>query len=155
MSDLAQHAAGATDGLAPPGPAPIGLVTFLVGGVEYGVPVAAVHEVVPVEAITRVPAAPPHLRGLTTHRGRMIPVIDLATVLTGTRLAAIGPHARMVAVELGARIVGLLVDRTAAVVSVPAVAAEPAPRHRAVAWCVSWQGREVQVLDVDRLLEAP
>jgi purine-binding chemotaxis protein CheW len=110
-----------------------GLVTFFVGGVEYGVPVERVHEIVRVDTITRVPAAPHHLRGLTTHRGRMIPVVDLATALRGDpHMVPLGAHARMVAVEVGARVVGLLVDRTSAVV----------------------QGRPVQVLDVDRLLEA-
>jgi purine-binding chemotaxis protein CheW len=130
MTDLGQQPDAPEENAAPP---PVGLVTFFVAGVEYGVPVARVHEVVRVETITRVPLAPPHVRGLTTHRGRMIPVIDLAAVL-GQGPAIIGPHARMVAVEIATRIVGLLVDRTAA---------------------VSWHGHEIRVLDLDRLLEAP
>jgi purine-binding chemotaxis protein CheW len=132
------------------------LVTFFAGGAEYGVSVERVHEVVRLDAVTRVPAAPPHVRGLTTHRGRMIPVLDLSMML-GARAPTHGAQARLVTVSAGARLVGLLVDRTAAVVSVPGPAAGPeGPRPAGlVTRTAEWQGRPVQVLDVDRLLEGP
>jgi purine-binding chemotaxis protein CheW len=118
------------------------LVAFSVAGRDYGVPVERVQEVVRVGAITRVPAAPRHACGVTNHRGRIIPVIDVATAVgdAGASGTATGRDARLLAVEVGDRVVGLLVERTLAVVSV--AADEP-----------SWRGRPLHVLDVERVVE--
>jgi chemotaxis signal transduction protein len=116
------------------------LVAFTVAGRDYGVPVERVQEVVRVGTITRVPASPRHARGVTNHRGRIIPVIDVATAVGAAAAGATGRDARLLAVEVGDRVVGLLVERTLAVVSV--AADEP-----------SWRGRPLHVLDVERVVE--
>jgi purine-binding chemotaxis protein CheW len=135
--------AGAEAGIDDPtaGAVPaVRLVAFAVAGRDYGVPVECVQEVVRVGAITRVPSAPRHARGVTNHRGRIIPVIDVATAVGAAGGAVPGRDARLLAVEVGERVVGLLVDRTLAVVSVAA----DEPR---------WLGRPLQVLDVERVVE--
>jgi chemotaxis signal transduction protein len=40
-----------------------------------------VREVLRVGDITRVPEAPPHIRGVTSVRGRILPVVELRTRL--------------------------------------------------------------------------
>lgn len=83
-----------------------------VAGRPHAVPVARVQEVMRVAAITRVPHAPPYVRGLTTLRGRLVPVIDVGA-------AGQGAQARIVVVTIGARLIGLLVDRVGAVGAPP------------------------------------
>jgi purine-binding chemotaxis protein CheW len=52
-------------------------VVFDLGGERYGLPVAAVDEIVRrPDQLTRVPLAPPFVDGIMSLRGKMIPVID-------------------------------------------------------------------------------
>jgi len=54
---------------------------FRLGGEEYAVMAADVREVLEIRELTRVPNAPDYLPGVTSLRGRMLPVIDLYTRL--------------------------------------------------------------------------
>lgn len=51
--------------------------TFFVDGMRFGVDVQKVQEVVPYQEMTRVPLAPPTVRGLLNLRGRIVTGIDL------------------------------------------------------------------------------
>lgn len=51
--------------------------TFRVGSLFLGVPVTEVQEVLRHQQMTRVPKAPPAIRGLINLRGRIVPAIDL------------------------------------------------------------------------------
>ena len=75
--------------------------------------VGRVQEIMRVASITRVPQAPAHVRGLTTLRGRLLPVIDVGA-------AGDGAQARVVVVALERRLIGVLVDRVLGVVVAPA-----------------------------------
>src|SRR6185295_8912154 len=52
-----------------PGPE-LHLLTFALDREEFGIPVTQVREVIRVSDITRVPQAPPHVRGVANLRGR-------------------------------------------------------------------------------------
>jgi chemotaxis signal transduction protein len=68
-----------------PEPAPVApplhLVTFVLDREEFGIPIGRVREVLRVGDITRVPEAPLHIRGVTSVRGRILPVVELRTRL--------------------------------------------------------------------------
>src|SRR6516164_2056697 len=51
--------------------------TFFLDGLRFGVDVQKVQEVVPFQEMTRVPLAPPTVRGLLNLRGQIVPGIDL------------------------------------------------------------------------------
>jgi purine-binding chemotaxis protein CheW len=51
--------------------------TFFVDGLRFGVDVQKVQEVVPYQKMTRVPLAPPTVRGLLNLRGQIVTGIDL------------------------------------------------------------------------------
>jgi len=53
------------------------LCTFFLDGLRFGVDVQQVQEVVPYQEMTRVPLAPPTVRGLLNLRGQIITGIDL------------------------------------------------------------------------------
>src|SRR5262249_24081375 len=51
--------------------------TFFLDGMRFGVEVHKVQEVVPYQEMTRVPLAPPTVRGLLNLRGQIVTGIDL------------------------------------------------------------------------------
>lgn len=51
--------------------------TFFLDGLRFGVDVQRVQEVVPYQEMTRVPLAPPAVRGLLNLRGQIVTGIDL------------------------------------------------------------------------------
>jgi len=53
-------------------------LTFFIAGEEYAVSLEFVREVIPYDTITRVPAMPEAVRGVTNLRGSVVPVVDLA-----------------------------------------------------------------------------
>lgn len=59
-------------------------LVFACGASWYAVPAETAAEVVGFPELTRVPGAPSHLLGVFAHRGEVIPVVDLATLVGGT-----------------------------------------------------------------------
>ncbi|HML56512.1 MAG TPA: chemotaxis protein CheW [Solidesulfovibrio magneticus] len=57
------------------------LVGFTVAGQELAVPIAQVQEVLRAMPLTRLPAAPAHIVGVTNLRGRVAPMVDLARIM--------------------------------------------------------------------------
>lgn len=102
------------------------LVTFDLGAEAYAVPIAMVREIVRVGDLTRVPNAPPHIRGVMNLRGRVLPVVELRTRL-GLPALDPTPAARIVVAEVRGRLLGYLVDRVAEVTRIGegSVAAPP------------------------------
>lgn len=91
-----------------------GVICVEVAGSAYGIPVAEVQEVIGYRAPTRVFHAPSALAGITSLRGEVLPIIDLASLLDGTaetRVEALEPRVVVVR-ELGGarRRAGLKVD---------------------------------------------
>lgn len=57
---------------------PAQYLTFHLAGEEYAIGILRVKEIIQYEAITRVPTAPPSIRGVINLRGSVVPVVDLA-----------------------------------------------------------------------------
>ncbi|MBW3584022.1 MAG: chemotaxis protein CheW [Euryarchaeota archaeon] len=60
-------------------------VVFSTGGSRYALPVETVRKVVPLGPITPVPGTSQRVAGAVNHEGMVLPVIDLAVALGGTR----------------------------------------------------------------------
>jgi purine-binding chemotaxis protein CheW len=101
-------------------------VAFVLGQEEFGLPVESVREVLRVGEVTRVPQAPPHIRGVMNVRGSILPVVEIRTRIGLVPLDP-GPDARVVVLEVGERALGLLVDRVARVAKVRLSEIEPPP----------------------------
>jgi chemotaxis signal transduction protein len=98
---------------APPAPR---RVKVRIAGGTWALPLEAVHEVVPVGAITPVPRARACVRGLTSVRGRIVPVIDPAIAMASSgEPSLLDGDARIVIVGVGERRIGVLVGRVDAV----------------------------------------
>lgn len=57
------------------------ILTFKIANKEYAVRIIELQEVLKEQKITAVPRAPSYLRGITSLRGKILPVIDLKTRL--------------------------------------------------------------------------
>lgn len=88
---------------------PTTLCTFRLDGVRFGVDVDRVQEVIRHQKMTRVPLAPPAVRGLINLRGRIVPALDLRRRLAlREREAGEQPVNVLVVTQTG--VVSLLVD---------------------------------------------
>jgi len=103
-------------------------VTFFLEEEEYALPISQVQEIKRVGDITRVPNAPEHVRGVMNLRGRIVPVIELKKRLSLGE-AMIDSESRIVVVEQGRKVLGLMVDRVAQVLNMAAGQIEDAPEE--------------------------
>ena len=87
-------------------------LTFGVGDSLYSFPLRSVHEILRPLPITHVPSAPEFVLGVITVRGRIITVVDPAKRL---RLASSNEPRRILLVNNGEEIIGVVVDTVAQV----------------------------------------
>lgn len=101
-------------------------VTFRVGDAEYAIPAAQVRHLESFASATHVPGAPPYVAGLVQIRGRVVPVVDLRKRF-GLAPIEHTIDRRVVVVEVGTRVAGLLVDSAREVVQLDDAAFEKPP----------------------------
>jgi purine-binding chemotaxis protein CheW len=104
-------------------------LSFRLEGQEYGIPIACVREIIGAIAITRVPHAPPWIRGVINLRGKIIPVADLR-VRFALPPAAVGEPC-IIVVRTTESDVGILVDVVSEVVRVNVADVAPLPEMAA------------------------
>jgi purine-binding chemotaxis protein CheW len=82
---------------------------FRVGANLYGCDIADAREIIPLRPATRLPGAPPFVRGLINIRGTIVTVLDLGQRLDPKR----GPTktGSILLVRHNDRVVGIVVDR--------------------------------------------
>lgn len=101
-------------------------VVARLGDSEYGIPVAAVDEVVRHPGVlTCIPSMPGFVEGAMNLRGKAIPVIDQAQVFGLP--AAMGQSRRIVILRVGDRQAGLAVDAASELLTITGSELNPAP----------------------------
>jgi purine-binding chemotaxis protein CheW len=123
----------------------IQLVSFHVGGEEFGL------------EILRVQNSPEFVDDVINLRGKVIPVIALRKRF-GLEEAANDKQTRIVVVEVKGTILGFIVDSVSEVLRIPADTIEPPPRlgkveREYVSGVGKLDNRLLILLDLDRLLE--
>jgi purine-binding chemotaxis protein CheW len=135
------------------------IVGFRVGRESYGVPIAALHEIVRVPEITAVPDAPEHVEGVINLRGKIVSVVDLRKRF-GKPATALDRRNRILVVEHGGRLAGMIVDSASEVLKIPEneIEAAPAMLQEVGLDCVTglgrYNGRLIILLDVNKVLAA-
>jgi len=102
------------------------LVGFSLGKEEYALDISQVQEIIRVSGWTRVPNAPGYIKGVINLRGRIIPVVD-PRVRMGSASAEISKDSRIIVVEAGRKVIGMLVDDVSQVMRLPLSTIEAAP----------------------------
>jgi purine-binding chemotaxis protein CheW len=101
-------------------------ILFELAGTSYALPSSSVQQVQMVEQITPVPNAMTVVEGVVYTRGRVIPAINLR-VRFGFGKVPFDLRSRLVVVNVGGRVVGLLVDTAREFVRIPASSIQPPP----------------------------
>jgi len=133
------------------------IVGFQVGRETYGVPIAALHEIVRVTEITAVPDAPDYIEGVINLRGKIVSVIDLRKRF-GEKQVQTSKRTRILVAESDGRLTGLIVDSASDVLKIPAedVEAAPAVFQDGGLNCVTglgkYKNRLIVLLDIHQLL---
>lgn len=139
----------------------VALLAFTVAGQEFALPLGDVREVLRMpDGIALLPHAGAAVAGTASHRGRLVPLLDLRALLGldgGERRAP----PRVLLTRIGRHRVGLVVDAVSAVLQIaedqidplPPVLARGSAEARIQAICRLDDGRRlVSVLSSDRLL---
>lgn len=106
----------------------IELLSFLLGGEEFAVPIADVREVLKVVQLTSVPNTPDYIPGIISHRGTMLPILDLRRRF-GLAPGVQDDKSRIVIVSSDDEEAGLLVDRVTGVLRIFPGEIKPAPEN--------------------------
>ena len=146
-----EHTARALDGTR--------YLTFQVAHERYGLAILAVQEITCSSTITPLAGMPPYLRGIAELDGITIPVVDLRSTGWKSDVAS-NSFTVIIVVNVGGRVMGIIVDSVSDVLHIPVVHRPATPD---IAWVVDARyisglgkaGRKlVRVLDADRLIDA-
>jgi purine-binding chemotaxis protein CheW len=120
----------------------------------FAIPLALVREIVPPQRFTRLPGCAPEVCGLIGLRGRVITVFDLGAAL-GLRPSTCAADYRLLLVEQGDRVAGVVVEAVSATEPLRMDALAPDDRGRRFADALGmgeWNGARVLALDIDHIL---
>ncbi len=134
------------------------IVGFRVGNETFGVPIATVHEIVRVPAITAVPESPDCVEGVINLRGRIIPVIDLRKRFGEKVITSVRKN-RILVAEVDTKMIGLIVDSASEVLKIPHSEVDPPPNVfeegevNYVTGVGKLAGRLIIMVDLTRILQ--
>lgn len=135
------------------------LVTFRLGGEEFGLDVFQVHEILRYSEPTPVPRAPAFVEGVLDVRGTLIPIVDLRKRFELPRVTY-DDDTRIVLVDFQAERLGLVVDAVTEVLRAPETAVQPPPAYfkglaaEFIRGIVRLEGRLVVLIDLERILSS-
>ena len=128
-------------------------VVFRLDKDRYALPLSAIREVVvtPLK-FSRVPRAPPSVSGIMNLRGRVVTVVDLASLLKPTdQPRAVAPGAKVVLLDRGRRELGLLVTEVDGIEAIEKMGPAPPRAPPTVRGLARLGALAITVLDPDAL----
>jgi purine-binding chemotaxis protein CheW len=101
-------------------------LAFHLGGEEYGIDIQKVSEIRGYESVTRIANAPDFIKGVVNLRGIIVPIIDMRIKFQlGT--PTYDAFTVVIILNIGARVVGMVVDSVSDVMALSAQQVKPAP----------------------------
>ncbi|MHB1190506.1 MAG: chemotaxis protein CheW [Armatimonadota bacterium] len=100
------------------------LVVFELASESYGVDIGAVNTIIRMQEITEIPRSPEFVEGVINLRGSIIPVIDLRRRF-GLSAGEETKASRIVVVEAGGQMIGMVVDAVTETLRLSQDAIEP------------------------------
>ncbi|MDP2218371.1 MAG: chemotaxis protein CheW [Methanolobus sp.] len=102
------------------------LVICQLSNEEFGIEISRVKEIIRIPGITKIPQVPGYVEGIINLRGRIIPIINLATKFNLAH-EEMSDHSRIMVVEIGNMVAGMVVDSVTEVLRISSENIEPAP----------------------------
>ena len=128
------------------------IVEFSIGGVNYGINVAKVREVIQRAPITAMPQAHPYIDGLFTLRGKAIPLVNLPRCLN---VASNAEAKNIIVTEINNYGIGFLVENVSRIHRISWKDMEPAPEvgdQSRVVGIIKMSDRIVLLLDFETII---
>ena len=132
-------------------------LTFSLGQEEYGIELLKVQEIKGFSAITPIPNTPSHIKGVINLRGAVIPIVDLR-IRFGMEAIEYTQFHVIIVINVGTKVMGLLVDAVSDVLTVGADEIRPSPNFgahadtRFISGMASTGDKVAVLLDLDTLL---
>lgn len=106
--------------------APSEYLTFTLGDEEYGVDILKVQEIRGYDTVTRIPDTPAFLKGVINLRGIIVPVVDMRIKFNLGKVEY-NELTVMIILNVGKRVVGIVVDGVSDVLALAPEQIRPAP----------------------------
>lgn len=102
------------------------VVTFTLGEEEYGIDIQRVQELRGYDAVTCIANAPAHIKGVVNLRGILVPIIDMR-IRFNLGEPRYDEFTVVIVLNIGGRVVGMVVDSVSDVITLSAEQIKPAP----------------------------
>lgn len=143
---------------ATPGSAAAGeYLTFTLADEEYGIDILKVQEIRGYDAVTRIANAPPFIKGVINLRGIIVPIVDLR-IRFNLGEPTYDAFTVVIILNIGRRVIGIVVDTVSDVIRLGAEAIHPAPEFGSVLDTRHLLGlgtvdeRMIILVDIERLM---
>ena len=129
---------------------------FSVGGIDYGIEIGYVTEIIGIQPITTVPHTPEYIKGIINIRGTVVPVMDMR-LRFHCPPAEYGEKTCIVSLHKDNVFLGLIVDAVVDVVQLSAEAVLTPPeggnesKNRFLKAVGKYQGTVKQIVDVNQI----
>lgn len=132
-------------------------LVFALGKEEYAIDILKVQEIRGYDNVTRIANAPPFIKGVTNLRGLIVPIVDLRikfSVSEGTY----DSQTIVIIVNIGKRVVGVVVDGVSDVMTLSDEQIAPAPEFSVglpleyLYGLGNLENRMLVLLDIEKLL---
>ena len=133
-------------------------ILFELAGTTYGVRSRFVQQIEMIDDVAAVPNAHSAVDGVVLVRGQVVPALNLRTRFGFDRIER-DLRSRLVVINTGARIVGLIVDTAREFIKIPAESIEPPPEAhtglsgRYLEGITTVKERMILILNLDAVLD--
>ncbi|MBT9516348.1 MULTISPECIES: chemotaxis protein CheW [Methyloversatilis] len=132
-------------------------LTFTLGEEEYAIDILKVQEIRGYDAVTSIAHAPPFIKGVINLRGTIVPIVDLR-IKFGVGVVEYTPFTVTIILNVGGRVVGMVVDSVSDVLALESSKILPAPEFsssldtRYIHGLGSIDERMLIVVDIEKLM---
>ena len=132
-------------------------LTFRLGGEEYGIDILKVQEIRGYDAVTRIANAPEFIKGVINLRGTIVPIVDMR-IKFKVGEASYNQFTVVIVLNVGNRVVGMVVDSVSDVVALTPEQIRPAPEFHAsmntdyLTGLGALDGRMLILVDIEQLM---
>ena len=134
-------------------------LTFRLGAEEYGLNILNVQEIRGYDAVTKIANSPAFIKGVINMRGIIVPIIDMR-IRFNLGEATYNDMTVVIILNIGRRVIGMVVDAVSDVTSLKNEQVRPAPDFGAVLDTAYIDGlatvdeRTIIVIDIEKLMTA-
>jgi len=136
------------------------VLSFRLGKEEYGISILKVQEIRGYDGVTAIASAPAFLKGVINLRGQIVPIVDMR-IRFGLGAAGYDEFTVVIILNIGTRVIGIVVDAVSDVVTLTQEQVKPAPSMSASIDNDALLGlgtvgeRMLILLDIERLMASP